>query len=73
VNIYGKWEAATCADLAVTLKMNKQRGENKMSNQQTAKAITLIEDLIREGILSFDDLQLLSSQAYAKEAAQDEQ
>jgi hypothetical protein len=28
---------------------------------------------IRQGRLTFDDLQLLSSQAYAKEAAQDEQ
>ena len=44
-----------------------------MSDQQKTKAITLIEQLIREGVLSFDDLQTLSSQAYAKEAAQDEQ
>ena len=44
-----------------------------MSCQQKTKAIALIEQLIREGVLSFDDLQTLASQAYAKEAAQDEQ
>ena len=43
-----------------------------MSDQQKTKAINLIEQLIREGVLSFDDLQTLTGQAYAKEAAQDE-
>jgi hypothetical protein len=70
VNIYGKWEAATCADLAVTLKMNKQRGESKMTKPQI---IEQMEIWIRQGRLTFDDLQTLFSQAYAKEAAQDEQ
>jgi hypothetical protein len=42
-----------------------------MSDQQKTKAITLIEQLIREGVLSFDDLQILTSQAYAKEASND--
>jgi hypothetical protein len=41
-----------------------------MSNQQI---IEQLEVWIRQGRLSFDDLQALSSQAYAKEAAQDEQ
>ena len=41
-----------------------------MSQEQ---AIEQIEIWIRQGRLSFDDLQALSGQAYAKEAAQDEQ
>jgi len=43
---------------------------NKMSKEQIIEQIEL---WIRQGKLSFDDLQTLSSQAYAKEAAQDEQ
>ena len=35
--------------------------------------IEQIEIWIRQGRLSFDDLQALSGQAYAKEAEQDEQ
>ena len=41
-----------------------------MSQEQI---IEQIEIWIRQGRLSFDDLQALSGQAYAKEAAQDEQ
>jgi hypothetical protein len=37
------------------------------------KLISDLEELIKEGVLTFDDLQTLSGQAYAKEAAQDEQ
>ena len=40
-----------------------------MSKQQIIEQIEL---WIRHGKLSFDDLQILSGQAYAKEAAQDE-
>jgi hypothetical protein len=45
-------------------------GANKMTKPQI---IEQMEIWIRQGRLTFDDLQLLSSQAYAKEAAQDEQ
>ncbi len=41
-----------------------------MSKEQI---IEQIEMWIRKGRLSFDDLQALSGQAYAKEATQDEQ
>jgi hypothetical protein len=41
-----------------------------MSKEQI---IEQMEIWIRQGRLSFDDLQTLSSQAYAKEAEQDEQ
>jgi predicted double-glycine peptidase len=44
-------------------------GVNKMTNQQI---IEQMEIWIRQGRLSFNDLQTLASQAYAKEAAQDE-
>jgi hypothetical protein len=45
-------------------------GRYKMTKPQI---IEQMEIWIRQGRLTFDDLQLLSSQAYAKEAAQDEQ
>ena len=41
-----------------------------MSKQQIIEQIEL---WVRQGKLSFDDLQTLSGQAHAKEAAQDEQ
>jgi len=41
-----------------------------MSKEQI---IEQMEIWIRQGRLTFDDLQTLSSQAYAKEATQDEQ
>jgi len=34
--------------------------------------IKQVEEWVKAGILSFDDLYTLSGQAYAKEAAQDE-
>ena len=40
-----------------------------MSKEQIIEQIEL---WVRQGKLSFDDLQTLSGQAYAKEAAQDE-
>jgi hypothetical protein len=45
-------------------------GVNKMSKPQI---IEQLEVWVRQGRLSFDDLQTLAAQAYAKEAAQDEQ
>jgi hypothetical protein len=44
-----------------------------MTTAQKARLIEVLEQHIRDGLLSFDDLQALSGQAYAKEAAQDEQ
>jgi hypothetical protein len=44
-----------------------------MTTAQKARLIEVLEQCIRNGLLSFDDLQTLSGQAYAKEAAQDEQ
>ena len=38
-----------------------------MTTAQKAKLIELLEQYIRNGLLSFDDLQTLSGQAYAKE------
>ncbi len=37
------------------------------------QVIEQLEIWIRQGRLSFDDLKVLAQQAYAKEAAQDEQ
>jgi hypothetical protein len=45
-------------------------GVNKMTKPQI---IEQLETWVRQGRLSFDDLQTLAQQAYAKEAAQDEQ
>jgi hypothetical protein len=41
-----------------------------MSKKEIVKQIEL---WIRQNMITFDDLQTLSAQAYAKEAAQDEQ
>jgi hypothetical protein len=41
-----------------------------MSKKEIVKQIEL---WIRQNMITFDDLQTLASQAYAKEAAQDEQ
>jgi hypothetical protein len=41
-----------------------------MSKEQ---AIKQLEMWVWQGLITFDDLQALSKQAYAKEAAQDEQ
>jgi hypothetical protein len=41
-----------------------------MSKKEIAKQIEL---WIRQNMITFDDLQTLAQQAYAKEAAQDEQ
>ena len=41
-----------------------------MSKEQ---AIKQLEMWVWQGLITFDDLQTLSSHAYAKEAAQDEQ
>jgi hypothetical protein len=45
-------------------------GVNKMTKTQI---IEQLEIWVRQGRLSFDDLKVLAQQAYAKEAAQDEQ
>jgi predicted kinase len=42
-----------------------------MTTAQKARLIEVLEQHIRDELLSFDDLQTLSGQAYAKEAAQD--
>tara|TARA_R110000803_G_scaffold96504_1_gene164670 strand:+ start:1123 stop:1278 length:156 start_codon:yes stop_codon:yes gene_type:complete len=47
----------------------KHRGKI-MSKEQIIKQIEL---WIRQNMITFDNLQTLSGQAYAKEAAQDEQ
>ena len=46
------------------------RGVNKMRKDQI---IEQLEIWVRQGRLTFDDLKVLAQQAYAKEAAQDEQ
>ncbi len=46
------------------------RGANKMTKTQI---IEQLEIWVRQGRLTFDDLQTWAQQAYAKEAAQDEQ
>jgi hypothetical protein len=53
----------------VCIVMTQLTGVNKMTKTQI---IEQLEIWVRQGRLSFDDLQTLAQQAYAKEAAQDE-